>query len=113
MVGGMMEKELALKDRRKRSWIEFEWMDDDLDIEAEDSDERVRVLLDSTQAQKLYEYLKIKFEPQAEAAERKECPRCGRTVLLVFDEHSPVAEEFGRCNYSLHPIVWQVNATEG
>ena len=58
-------RELLLKDKRRTSgacWIEFEWLSDDLDIDAEDGQERIRLLLDSAQARELYEYLKAKYE---------------------------------------------------
>lgn len=55
-----MSEELVLKDKRSR--IEFEWIDDDLAIDAENSDERVCVYLDSAQAQELFEYLQRRLD---------------------------------------------------
>lgn len=60
-----MSKELVLKDKRSR--IEFEWIDDDLAIDAENSDERVCVYLDPAQAQELFEYLQRKFSERKES----------------------------------------------
>lgn len=62
-----MSEELILKD--KRSSIEFAWSGDDLAIDAENSNERVLVFLDSAQAQELFEYLKRKYE--------RTMPECG------------------------------------
>lgn len=59
-----MSEELVLKDKRSR--IEFEWVDDDLAIDAENSDERVCVYLSSVQAQELFEYLQKKFSERKE-----------------------------------------------
>lgn len=57
--------ELILKD--KRSSIEFAWVGDDLAIDAENSDERVWVYLNATQAHELFEYLKKKLAATAAA----------------------------------------------
>jgi hypothetical protein len=62
-------RELKLKDRR--SSIEFEWLGDDLAIDAKNSDERVCVYLDSAQARQLFEYLNKKLSA-AVADEREE-----------------------------------------
>ncbi len=52
--------ELVLKNKHSR--IEFAWVDDDLGIDAENSDERVYICLNPTQAQELFDYLKTKCE---------------------------------------------------
>lgn len=54
--------ELILKN--KRGSIEFAWSDEDLTIDAENSDERVWLCLNLSQSKELLDYLKKKLEPQ-------------------------------------------------
>lgn len=55
-----MEEELVLK--VNRGSVEFAWVDDDLAIDAENSDERVWLCLNSSQAQELFEYLQRRLD---------------------------------------------------
>lgn len=56
---------LTLKDARGRSWVQFEWViGGDLSVEAEDSFERVRVVLGLEQSRALLDYLKVQLDPR-------------------------------------------------
>lgn len=89
-----MTKELALKDKRRQTWVEFEWLDDDLDIEAEDSHgDIVRVSLNPAQARELWNYLKAKLESQSKMAGEAIMCKCGHSDKL----HRPLGCEWCVC----------------